>query len=782
MRFLYIFIIITNLLFALQYTKKEQNFLKIHPVIYFSAMDYWPVDQNGMSIHTNYIKLLNKYGHLNIQPVFYHYWSEGFLAAKERKTNGIMALSFSKQRTKYFYFTPPYNYTPYYLITLKKSPIKTFKDLRNKKVYIAKDSIIREVLKHPDFKIVWTKNPYKDLVKGKINAILTFYMPQNNYIKYLKTSKAFINRAGEEHIGINRHYPVLYHIILKAMNAIPYSKIEKIKSEYYYNPIPPVIITKPKVTLKELISPLDIAIVLFVILFFFIVSYYYLTRKHLNLPLKKFLLAILAVESVILISIVYEIFMFNYYSDKILALKSKSFNTLFFTDKLEQNIIILNNQFLRLEKHKKNSYSQLFKGKPNADNLIIESKPLTYYLNPQIIHPSVLAKISEIKINLQNLINMQQQILKQKIPISLYETNYRHILRQFAIIRNYIYNENKKEAAFIKDKLKFQFTLMIAITLIFIFSNILLFLMIKNKIYKPILYLTQTVQNFKKGLFVEKKFFYKDEVGVLINEFFSLQRQLSDIIYELKKHKENLEKQVKEEVQKRIFQEELLLKQSRFAMMGEIIDAIAHQWKQPLTTIKLLKDLYEHGDINKEEFIQNISQQIEFMQNTLNEFRNFFNNKKEQKIFSVKNITEKTLLLIKDDLIKHHITVKKEFLSDFYIKGYPNEFEHLILSIITNAKEAFNERNIKNRIITIKSYEDNDFYYYKISDNAGGIDEKIIDKIFDLNFSTKKDGSGIGLYLASLIAVKHSGILFAKNSKTGAEFIFKIKKEYDERN
>jgi len=189
MKNIILFLTSISLLFGIEYSKKEKEFLKNHPVIYFSAMEYWPIDKCGNSLHTNYIKLLNKYGHLNIQPIYYKYWAEGFEAAKEGKTFRIMALSHSKKREKFFFYTPTSNYHPYYLIVKKESPVKEFKDLKNKNVYIAEKSIIREKLKNAPFKIVDSKEPYKDLAKGKIDAILAFYMPPNKYVKIFRTTK-----------------------------------------------------------------------------------------------------------------------------------------------------------------------------------------------------------------------------------------------------------------------------------------------------------------------------------------------------------------------------------------------------------------------------------------------------------------------------------------------------------------------------------------------------------------------------------------------------------------
>ncbi|WP_456479353.1 ATP-binding protein [Nautilia sp.] len=765
-------------LFALKYTSEEKRFLKSHPVIYFSAMEYWPVDENGNSIHTNFIGLLNRYGNLNIQPIYFKYWSEGFNAAKEGKTYGIAALSRSKKREKYFYYTPPYNYNPYYLIVKKGSDIHSFKDLKNKRVFVAKNSIIRELLKNKKIFLTYTKNPYKDLMRGKIDAVLTFYMPKTGFVKNLKVTKVFIDTSGEEHIGICKKYPVLYSVVLKAFKAIPYDEIEKIKEKYYFNPMPPVNVITPETTLKDLINPADVVLLFSTILFLFVIVYLFITRKYLNLKLKKFLMGIFTIEAFILAMIVYEIVMLNYYSNKILQVKSRSFNELFLTDKISESVFELNDAFIRKIKNRQTSYYALFAGKRNADGLKVLDKTLSYYLSPEFFHPSVLSKIAKIKIILNNLITLQDKVMKNLADISIYDSSFGYIMDQIKLIRNYIKNENDKEISLIKDKIKYQFLLFMAIALIFVLSNILLFIMIKKKIYKPITYLITTIQKHKKGISAGREYFYNDEMGILIKEFFSLQKQLGETIKALKEHKKNLEKEVKEEVRKRTCQEEVLLKQSRLALMGEMIDAIAHQWKQPLSLINLyLYRLKKEKNGNIEEISNDIKAQITHMVNTLNEFRNFFKDDKQKELICISTVVNNTMLLLKDDLIKNGIKVYISLEPDFCIMGISNEFKHLLITIIINAKDVFNEKNIKDRKIKISTREDENFYYLGIEDNAGGVPENIKDKIFDLNFSTKKEGSGVGLYLANRIAVKHTGVLNVTNTRNGAKFVFKIRKK-----
>jgi len=777
MKKIVVLVLFLKFVFAVSYTNSEKEFLKNHPVIYFSAMEYWPIDESGNSIHTNYMNLLNKYGHLNIQPVFYKYWSDGFEAAKSGKTLGIMALSFSENREKFFFYTPAYNYNPYYLVVKKESKIKSFKDLKDKRVFVAKKSIIREILKNEHLNIVYTKTPYKDLSEGKIDAVLTFYMPKTEFVKNLRVTKVFIDKSGEEHIGINKHYPKLYSIIMKVIKEIPYEEIEKIKEKYYYNPMPPVSVITPKVTLKELINPMDIALVVMTILFLFVIAYLYITKKYLNLKLKKFLIGIFSIEALILGMIVYEIVMLNYYSNKILQVKSRSFNELFLTDKIQEAIFNLNNEFLRKNKHKYSQYNQLFKGEIKAENLKVLNHTLKYYLTPKFFHPSTLSKVAKLQILLNKLIYLQKNVLLRKFDESIYRHNFIYLIKQIELIRNYIKNENDKEISLIKDKIRYQFMLLVAIALIFFLANILLFIMIKKKIYTPINYLIGVIQNRKDGKEIKKKSFYNDEMGEMIKEFFSLQNQLNSTINELKEHKKNLEKKVKEEVEKRTYQEEILLKQSRLALMGEMIDAIAHQWKQPLSLINLyIYKLKRENNPSVNQTSMNIKSQLDYMVETLSEFRNFFKDNKKKEYFCISEVVNKTLLLLKDELIKNSIQIKTHFNPDFCIEGILNEFQHLLIVIITNAKEVFLERGKKERIIKISTKEDKDFYYLEIEDNAGGIDEGIKDTIFDLNFTTKKDGSGVGLYLANQIAIKHTGILYVQNSKNGAKFIFKIRK------
>lgn len=256
---------------------------------------------------------------------------------------------------------------------------------------------------------------------------------------------------------------------------------------------------------------------------------------------------------------------------------------------------------------------------------------------------------------------------------------------------------------------------------------------------------------------------------------------------ELDTYKNHLEKKVEEELQKRKEQEALLIEQSRLAEIAEMIDAVAHQWKQPLNLISmrsylLLNDAQKHQSVAVEtvsQFYDNITQQITHMVETLDNFRSFFRPIEKEIPFSVQSAMESVLDLIHDDLLKHSITTSLHTTEDFTLTGNPNEFKHIILNLVSNAKDAFEQNNIMPRNITI-TIDGND-RFVAIEDNAGGIPPEVIEKIFEMHITTKKEkgGTGVGLYLSQQIAKKHNGILRVENTGNGAKFIFSLKDDHD---
>ena len=232
--------------------------------------------------------------------------------------------------------------------------------------------------------------------------------------------------------------------------------------------------------------------------------------------------------------------------------------------------------------------------------------------------------------------------------------------------------------------------------------------------------------------------------------------------------------------------ETLLLEQSRMAAMGEMINMIAHQWKQPLasiaaaaSTLKLKIKMNKYEPISFENKISDIDKYIDYMSNTIDDFRNFFKSDKKKELVSINYIVDISLEMLEKSFqnIDINIINGKNKLQPIYI--YKNELLQVILNILNNSKDASKENNIIKSVIKIDYKEYDSYQVLSIEDNAGGIPEDIINKIFDPYFSTKnkKNGTGLGLYMCKTIIEKHcNGNIKAENKNNGVCFEIKIEK------
>ncbi len=227
--------------------------------------------------------------------------------------------------------------------------------------------------------------------------------------------------------------------------------------------------------------------------------------------------------------------------------------------------------------------------------------------------------------------------------------------------------------------------------------------------------------------------------------------------------------------------------QGRLAQMGEMLNMISHQWRQPLVSISATTSfLYGRllmDDFNKEEFIkelQIIEESSKHLSNTINDFRDFFKIDKKKTTTTLEDIVNDTFKIIKPILVNNQIKIKTIFSSYYEIFTLKNEIKQVILNILKNAEDAFIQRDIKKRQITIKTYDKDNFCFLEISDNAGGITDKYLDKVFDSYFTTKSEigGTGLGLCMSKTIIENNcKGKISVKNNNTnGASFIIKLPK------
>jgi len=241
---------------------------------------------------------------------------------------------------------------------------------------------------------------------------------------------------------------------------------------------------------------------------------------------------------------------------------------------------------------------------------------------------------------------------------------------------------------------------------------------------------------------------------------------------------ETLEEMVATEVEKNRIKDKQLLQQTKLAQMGEMISMIAHQWRQPLSAISSVAisvNLKAQMDkLDKQTTIDatnKIAQYTKHLSETIDDFRNFFRQNKEKHYTSYTELINSVLRIVETSIINKDIEIIQELNSTVTFKTYINEVKQVLLNLIKNAEDVLLEREIENPKIFIESYE----HTLIIRDNAGGIPEDIIDKIFDPYFSTKeeKTGTGLGLYMSKTIIEEHcGGKLTVYNDKDGA--VFKI--------
>lgn len=426
------------------------------------------------------------------------------------------------------------------------------------------------------------------------------------------------------------------------------------------------------------------------------------------------------------------------------------------------------------------------KGKtPNKVHLFTnkEKNSIFIYLVKNIVINGKKVGVLVTKLNLKDILDNFifnpniKNISYLKIHNDFYEINNFSKIEYMHIFKDYISKELDTEQISLvfnyKSKINF-FT-----------SNTFLFLL---SILSVIIYLT-IYKLFKlnnRNELLKDKIFYTEKLNS------SLAVKVEEKTKELKNFNIKLKQRVVEEINKNKENESIIYNQSKMAIMGQMLDNIAHQWRQPLSaissnasSIKIQKNLNILDDKKLLTVMDNIMDSTKFLSETIEDFRGFLKENKKKENFNVKEVYNKTRKLLISVTKNSNVEIIEE-LNDVFMYGFLNELVQVLLNIINNAYDALSEINNKSKkliFIDIKSKDD--FIYIKIKDNAGGIPIEIIDKIFDAHFSTKLDttGTGIGLYMTKEIVETHmKGKIkvtnkkfdFEGNSYTGAQFLLKL--------
>jgi signal transduction histidine kinase len=267
----------------------------------------------------------------------------------------------------------------------------------------------------------------------------------------------------------------------------------------------------------------------------------------------------------------------------------------------------------------------------------------------------------------------------------------------------------------------------------------------------------------------------------------TLEQRVKQKTKELQETNELLEHKVQIKAQELIKKDEILTSQSKQAVMGEMISMIAHQWRQPLNTITLqisnLQLKYMMGaEIPKEEIIktlEDISSSIVYLSDTIDDFKTYFQPDKAPESIQLELLLQKAMKFILPRLKSNQIQLQKECDTSINVVVYANELIQVLLNILNNAIDAYENKNIDNKTIKVTCKLKGSNVQIDITDEAGGIRDEYLSKLFEPYFSTKgKNGTGLGLYMSKMIIEKQfGGTIEVKTSKSGTTFSIVIPQE-----
>lgn len=260
----------------------------------------------------------------------------------------------------------------------------------------------------------------------------------------------------------------------------------------------------------------------------------------------------------------------------------------------------------------------------------------------------------------------------------------------------------------------------------------------------------------------------------------SAQESLAASKQELEAINATLEERIAEEVAANIEKNRIMFQQGRLAAMGETMSSIAHQWRQPLNNLAIilqgLQFDYERQELDHETLNQQVAvgmEMVSYLSKTIDDFRNFFLLEQVQQEFDIMEAIQKAVTLVQAGFEGCGVAIQ---LSDHGVGpavGYPREFARVVLSLLSNAKEACLEQQVANPVVSVDASQLDGRAIITVSDNGGGVPGEIIDRIFDPYFTTKdkSQGTGLGLYVAKMVIEKNmNGRLSVSNAAGGAVF------------
>ncbi|HHD80940.1 MAG TPA: transporter substrate-binding domain-containing protein [Campylobacterales bacterium] len=757
-------------------TNKEKDFLKKHPVItVHNELDYPPYNFNengkpkGFSI--DYLNLLAKKLGIQVKYISGYTWAEFMDMARNNKIDVMLNIMRTPEREKFLHFTQPYAGTKKAIFT-NDSKVQTLRDLEGKTVSVIKGYFMQHFLEayHPDIHlkleknardcIASVKNGNSDATVGS-SGIMRYLMKQNKL--YLAYGHLINDRrlSLDLNIAISPALPMLRDILQKAMYSVSNSELRALKEKWI-----------GAGTLKIPVSGT-------------------LTKKELEYLHKNNVVKMCIDPD-------WEPIEFADRADGYIT-KGISTDTM---KCIGENLNIT----FKAVPTKNWSESQRYLQEKKCDILPTAVKTKKREMYAQFTYPYLDYKLAIITKEDQGFVSSLMDVIDKPIArkkgsalITKLQSLYpavniveaKDALESFKMVddgrayatistlpvASHYINKYDLKSIGIAGYTDMRLRLSIAVRK----DNPLLLSILDKALATIPQAQHKLIYDRWVGRQVTQPFNYLylfyASIAFLVIVLLGLYRQ-----YILKEANRGLASAIKSKTEENLKQQQLLQEQSKLAAMGEMIGAIAHQWRQPLNALGLsIQNLeYDFNDGQVDEsfikrYVKKNKETIEFMSQTIDDFRNFFKVDKIKEAFSAQKAIDETVSIQEASLKKHNISLKIT-AHDFSIYGFRSEFQQVILNIITNAAYELKHNKIQNPKIDIVLKDE----IITISDNALGIDKTILDRIFEPYFTTKEqgEGTGIGLYMSKVIIEENmGGSLTAVNTKEGgASFIIDFRK------
>ncbi|MCK5110387.1 MAG: HAMP domain-containing protein [Arcobacteraceae bacterium] len=345
-----------------------------------------------------------------------------------------------------------------------------------------------------------------------------------------------------------------------------------------------------------------------------------------------------------------------------------------------------------------------------------------------------------------------------------------------------------KDIDFIKNSILYE--TFIIFSSIFIISLLILFYLSK-KVIKSINVLKNSTLKIASGdLSGRVNINTNDELEILAQNFNKMVDSVELKNKQLEDYTIHLEDEVEKRTQELIKKEKALFQQSKMASMGEMLENIAHQWRQPLSVIstaatgmKLQKEFGVSNEKDEIKSLTSINNSAQYLSKTIDDFRDFFKSDKKKIIFNLKNIYNNSFNILDSKFKNKDIEIIQN-LQDVNVFGFDGEMSQVIINLLNNASDVLLNNKKEKMYIFVNIYKDKNNAVLEIKDSGGGVPKDIIDKVFEPYFTTKHkaQGTGIGLYMCKEMITKHmkgtikvENIEYKYNNENHKGACFKIK-------